>query len=309
MFIPINFTFHREKGKNKKNPFGLRPKHYKIQYKKKRDKSTFGAERKKELDTTKIASTIKMIKHAVKKGITADYVLTDSWFSCWAIVETSLANGLEFIGMFSKVKTLFTYNNKRLTYKEIRAINKKNIKRNKRFNLYYIRTVVDWNGQKVVLYFTRRGKRGNWKTIISTDLKLNFNDTVEIYQIRWSIEVFFKESKQMLRLGKSQSNDFDAQIADTTITMIQYIFLALRNRIDKYESLGKLFENTKEDVIELRLQERLIALLIAIIDIIATLFEQVDEQDLLKKIINDQQAFEKIRILINPNKHRCNNAA
>ena len=287
MFIPINFTFHREKGKNKKNPFGLRPKHYKIQYKKKRDKSTFGAERKKELDTTKIASTIKMIKHAVKKGITADYVLTDSWFSCWAIVETSLANGLEFIGMFSKVKTLFTYNNKRLTYKEIRAINKKNIKRNKRFNLYYIRTVVDWNGQKVVLYFTRRGKRGNWKTIISTDLKLNFNDTVEIYQIRWSIEVFFKESKQMLRLGKSQSNDFDAQIADTTITMIQYIFLALRNRIDKYESLGKLFENTKEDVIELRLQERLIALLIAIIDIIATLFEQVDEQDLLKKIIND----------------------
>ncbi len=117
--------------------------------------------------------------------------------------------------------------------------------------------------------------------------------------------MFFKESKQMLGLGKSQSNDFDAQIADTTITMIQYIFLALRNRIDKYESLGKLFENTKEDIIELRLQERLIALLITILEIIATLFEQADEQDILKKIINDEQALEKIRILINPN----NNAA
>ncbi len=211
--------------------------------------------------------------------------------------------------MFSKAKTLFTYNNKELTYKEIRRINKKNIKRNKRFNLYYIRTVVDWKGQKVVLYFTRRGKRGNWKTIISTDLKLKFNDTVEIYQIRWSIEVFFKESKQMLGLGKSQSNDFDAQIADITISMVQYIFLALRNRIDKYESLGKLFENTKADVVELRLQERLIALLIAILDVIATLFEQLDEQDVLKKIINDEQAFEKIRLLINPNENRQKNAA
>ena len=166
MFIPINFSLHREKGKNKKNIFGLKPKHYKKQYKKKRDKNSFGAQRKKELDITKIASVVKMIKYAVKKGITADYVLTDSWFSCWEVVETSIDNGLKFIGMFSKVKTLFTYNKKKLTYKEIRRLNKKHIKRSKRFNLYYIRTVVDWKGQKVVLYFTRRGKKGNWKTII-----------------------------------------------------------------------------------------------------------------------------------------------
>ncbi|MCD4696235.1 MAG: transposase [Bacteroidales bacterium] len=299
MFIPVDFSFHREKGKNKKKPFGLKPKQYKKQYKKKRAKGTFGVERKKELDTTKIASVVKMIKHAVKKGITADYVLTDSWFACWALIETSLANGLGFIGMFSKVKTLFTYNNKTLTYKEIRRANKKNIKRSKRFNLYYIRTVVGWKGQKVVLCFTRRGKRGNWKTIICTDLKLDFNDTIEIYQLRWSIEVFFKESKQMLGLGKSQSNDFDAQIADTTISLVRYISLALHNSIEKYESLGKLFEGTKADVVELRLQERLVALLVAIIDVFAILLEQWDEQELLKKIINDEQAFEKINLLIN----------
>ena len=309
MFIPINFSFHRERGKNKKKPFGLKPKHYNKQYKKKRDKGNFGAERKKELDSTKIASVTKMIKYAVKKGITADYVLTDSWFTCWEVVETSISNGLKFVGMFSKVKTLFAYNKKELTYKEIRQLNKKHIKRSKRFNLYYIRTVADWKGQKVVLYFTKRGKRGNWKTIISTDLKLSFNETVEIYQIRWSIEVFFKESKQMLGMGKSQSNDFDAQIADTTIVMIQYIFLALRNRIEKYESLGKLFEGTKAEVIESRLHERLIALLIAILDVVVTLFEQLDEQDIIEKIINDEQAFEKIRLLINPSGNSSKRAA
>jgi hypothetical protein len=43
---------------------------------------------------------------------------------------------------------------------------------------------------------------------------------VEIYQTHWTIEVFFKESKQLLGFGKCQSNDFDAQIADSTINAV-----------------------------------------------------------------------------------------
>jgi len=35
-FTPLDFSLHREKGKNKKKPFGLRPKHMRNQYKKKR---------------------------------------------------------------------------------------------------------------------------------------------------------------------------------------------------------------------------------------------------------------------------------
>jgi len=45
---------------------------------------------------------------------------------------------------------------------------------------------------------------------------------MELYQIRWSIEVLFKESKQYLRLGKSQNTDFCGQIADASLTMITY---------------------------------------------------------------------------------------
>jgi len=284
----------------------------------KRGKNIFGAERKKELDITKIASVVKMIKHAVESCVRADYVLTDSWFTCWEIVEKSIKKPIEIfrhvyksqnsVYLSQKAKTLFTYRNKKMTYKEIRQLNKKQIKRSRRFHLHYIKTVVNWNGQKVALCFTRRGKRGNWKTILSTDLKLSFNETEEIYQIRWTIEVFFKESKQMLGLGKNQSNDFDAQIADSTIVIIQYIFLSLRNRMDKYESLGKLFKNTKAEVIESRLQERLVALLIAILDIITELFEQVEEE-IIEKIIHDEQAFEKIRRLFISPKNSFQRAA
>jgi len=298
IFIPINFSFHREKGRNKKKLFGLKPKYYRKQYRKKRDPKTAGVKRKKELDLNKIKSAVNMIISAGKKGINADYVLTDSWFTCWELVKTSLDNKLKFIGMFSKSKTLFTFYNKQLTYKSIRKSQRNKIKRNKKFNLYYIRTVVQWHGQDIVLIFTRKGKNGKWKTLISTDLSLNFNKIIEVYQIRWSIEVFFKESKQLLDLGKEKSNDFDAQIADTTIIMIRYIFLALRKRTDHYDSYGELFKNTKAQLLEQRLHKRLIALLIAVIELIINIFEEVDEENLISKIIQDESVLEKLKPLL-----------
>lgn len=239
-----------------------------------------------------------MLIQAVKQGIEAEYVLTDSWFTCWETVSTAIENNLKYIGMFSKVKTKFTYRSKLYNYNQIRELNRKKIKRNKRYNLYYIRVVVMWNDQPIVLYFTRKGKRGKWKTLISTDLSANFNDTIAIYQIRWSIEVFFKECKQSLQLGKCQSKNFDAQIADTTITFIQYQFLALKNQIDKYESMGALMKNTKAERLELKLHQRLIAILISIIEHLADLFEEVDNDSLISKLIYDKKVFNQVKMLI-----------
>lgn len=309
MFTPLNFSIHREKGKNKKTPYGLKPKHYKKQKKKTRTKESYGFIRKKELDSSKIASCIAMLKLAVKKGIPCEYVLTDSWFTCWELVKTTIDNKLKYIGMFSKVKTKFVYRSRTMTYKEIRKVNRKKIKRNKKFNLYYIRTVVVWNGKPVVLYFTRKGKRGSWKTILNTELSSNFTQTIETYQIRWSIEVFFKESKQYLGLGKSQSTDFDVQIAETTIAMMQYLFLSTKNRIEKYETLGKLFENTKAECLEVKLHQRLLALLIAIAEVIDNIFTEVDNEQLISKMINNPEVFEKLKSLLSPPKISYKNSA
>ena len=122
--------------------------------------------------------------------------------------------------------------------------------------------MVDYKGKPLKIFFSRQGKNGKWKVFVTTDTGLSFIKMIEIYQIRWSIEVFFKESKQLLGLGKCQANDFDSQIADTTITMIQYILLTLRYRFDHYESKGALFKGIEEDIIQYRLSERLWALFI-----------------------------------------------
>jgi len=122
---------------------------------------------------------------------------------------------------------------------------------------------------------------------------------IEIYQIRWTIEVFFKESKQLLGLGRCQSNDFDAQIAAATITMLQHILLTMKYRIENYESMQGLFSEIGEAAIQQRLDRRLWGLFIEILNIIESLFDGIDEDELIKKIFNDETAREKIVLLLN----------
>lgn len=298
-FIPADFSLHSSKGKNKDKPNGLKKSELNKQFSKKRDKKSHGYLRKKELREKKTNMLIKMLKSAVKHGIEAQYVLTDSWYTCIATVENTIKLGMNYIGMFSIVRTKFTYNNKNLTYKEITHLCRKKTKRNKRFNLYYIKTVVDWNGNKVALYSIKKGKKGKWKYLINTDLSLTFTQTLEIYQVRWSIEVFFKECKQMLNLGKSQSSCFDAQIATISLTMIQHIFLSLQNNTEQYESLGKMFEHSKEHALNRRLHVRLIELLIKVLEVIAKLFEDADFSEIFEKVMYNNEAQQLILRLIN----------
>ena len=121
---------------------------------------------------------------------------------------------------------------------------------------------------------------------------------IEIHQIRWSIKVFFKEAKQLLGLGKCQSNDFDAQIADTAITMTQHILLTLKYRFEPYESKGALFEQVREDVVQSRLNERLWGLFIELLRLIEVLFDGIDEMEILERVFIDEKAYQLINRLL-----------
>jgi len=109
---------------------------------------------------------------------------------------------------------------------------------------------------------------------------------------------FFKEAKQLLGLGRCQSNDCDAQIADTTITMIQHILLTLKYRFEHYETKGALFNQVREGIIQLRLDERLWGLFVELVKLIETLFDGVDEMEILERILNDEKAYEMINRLL-----------
>ena len=237
-----------------------------------------------------------MFWRAISQGLKVDYLLMGSWFTCEALIEAVRKvkkQTLHLIGMYKTPKTKFVYQDQKLTHAQIRNKLSK-AKRCRKLRLHYKEAIVDYNSSPIKMFFSRQGKNGKWKVFITTNMELIFIQMVEIYKIRWTIEVFFKESKQLLGLGKCHSNDFDAQIADITITMIQYILLSLRYRFEHYENRGALFNHMKEGIIQERFNERLWELFIELLRLIEALFEKVDEVDLIEKIFNDEKAFDMI---------------
>jgi hypothetical protein len=298
--VPLDFSLHREPGQNKEKPFGLKKKELKKQYKKEREKDSPSDERAKEADLSKINCAIKMFKRAISLGFIVDYVLMDSWFTCDAFVDAVLSvkkQTVHLIGMYKIARTKFLYNGKMYTYSQIRNLAGKP-KRCRKLGMYYAQAEVGIKGRKIALFFSKRGKNGKWKVLLCTNTQLSFIQMIEIYQTRWTIEVFFKESKQLLGLGKCQSNDFDAQVAEATITMIQHMLLTLRYRVDNYESMNGLFSEISESAIQQRLNQRLWGLLIELLQIIATVFDQIDEQELLERIFQNDRANELIARLL-----------
>ena len=60
------------------------------------------------------------------------------------------------------------------------------------------------------------------KVLLTTDTSMNFVRAFELYERRWGIEVIFKECRGYLGLGKCQSRNYNAQIADTTLCFMMY---------------------------------------------------------------------------------------
>ncbi len=192
--IPVDFSVHREKGKNKDKPYGLKKKENKKQHKKKREHDSRGYDRAKETDISKIESAVAMIKRALSKGLEVDYLLMDSWFTCWRFIELVLKKkgwGLHLIGMYKIAKTKFDYNGEQLTHSQIRNRLGKP-KRCRKLRFYYKEAILKYKTKRLKLFFSRQGKNGKWKVFITTNLALSFIQMLEIYNIRLTIEVFLR---------------------------------------------------------------------------------------------------------------------
>ncbi|RLD64510.1 MAG: hypothetical protein DRI84_08580 [Bacteroidetes bacterium] len=279
---------------------GLKVEEYSEQFKKQRQRNTAGYKRKKEIDSNKIDSAISMIKRALRNGFEFEYVLTDSWFFCGKLLKfiDSLGKKIHLVSMakMGNAKYKLLPSNKYMSSKQILALYKRKVHANRRYKAKYIKIQVEYQGIRIVLFFVNIGKGENWRLLVSTDNNISFNKLMEVYKIRWTIEVFFKEAKQYLLLGKSQSQYFDAQIADTTLSFIRYILLSYYERIHYGMSIGGLFQKLSQASVE----ENLVADLSHIFMNLLQAFAQlagIDFMTLYEELIRKPQCQESINKL------------
>jgi hypothetical protein len=267
-FFGLDFSLHGEKGDEKKEnykPYGLTSKQLKNRFKSKRHQKSAGQKRVDEYFETKTKMLIKMIRNAISQGTRFDYLLTDSWFTNFELIKFIATRKIRcyFLGMVKRGNTNYLFNDKHLTFSDIlkKLKHSQKAKDCKRFNCKYYEAQVELKGVKIKLFFCKMAKNNKWNGLLTTNTELTFEKAFEIYATRWAIEVFFKECKQLLRLGKCESRHFEAQIAATTICLLQYNLLSSVKRFESYESIGGLFRQANAETIELTVKERILQII------------------------------------------------
>lgn len=293
------------KEKQKTAPlYGLPASTYRKQFKKDRPQDSPGYQRKQEADQSKTKMVVQMIRRAIRKGLVFEYVLFDSWFFSKEIlscIESFYSRNIKLVAMLKMGKTLYhdCLDGQKKQAGQLRKKYRKNTKRSRKFNACYIKVAVRYDNRRVNLFFVKIGAGGKWKCLITNDLGLNFNKLMEIYHIRWSIEVFFKDAKQYLQLGKCQCNNFDSQVAAATLSMMQYIMLLLYKQMHYGQSLGSIFDLLGRQAQEENVTRYLLELFWEIVNTIGKILK-VDCIDLLEEIIRDNKKAEEILKLLSP---------
>ena len=291
--------------KEKKAPlYGLTPSQRRKQYRKNRDKTSPGYQRRSEADMSKTQSVINMLARAVRRGFEFDYVLFDSWFfskEILARIESFRTKGIKLIAMVKMGKNLYRdcLSGKEMNAPTLRKRYRDNERRNRKFNARYIKVPVWYDNRRVNLFFVKLGSGSKWKAFITNDLEIGFNKLMETYHIRWSCEVFFKDGKQHLQLGKCQCNNFDSQIGATTLAMMQYMMLLLYKQMHYGKSLGSIFELLSSQAEEENITRYLLEIFWEIVNGIGEILK-VDCMDLFEEMLRDNQRAEEIMRLFSP---------
>ncbi len=176
---------------------------------------------------------VELIHSAQCAGISARYVLFDSWFSApKTILSLKNQEHLDTIAMMKKSKTKYIYQGEKLNVKEIYSRNKK--RRGRSRYLLSVLVNIEKDGESIpakFVYVRNKSRRKDWLVLASTDTQLTEEEIIRIYGKRWDIEVFFKACKSYLNLVKEYRGiSYDAMNAHVAIVFSRYMMLSVAQR-------------------------------------------------------------------------------
>ena len=245
-FYPIDFAYRFGKKRHPKSPD-----------EKIGDPRSISGQRSYEAKyQNKLELALMMIETAYHRGIRVGYVLFDSWYGWPKFINAirKISNDLHVICRLKESKVLYEYKGKKYRLSELYQKVKSGLKKDLRTGLLLKRVTVKLpsSNELAVIVFSKgycepeddtikgnkKAKEPKWVAFLSTDTSLHASTIIKKYTKRWTIEVCFKECKQLMELGKDQSNDFNAQVFATTATFLRYNFLSFLNEKDNFSTMS-----------------------------------------------------------------------
>lgn len=180
-----------------------------------------------------------MLQRALRAGFGAAFVLADAWFGCKENIVCCLENQLTAIFQMKRGLLAYRYHGRDYTAYQLYARVQRRMrpaKRRARFKTASL--VVGLNLEtdsrqpprwvEVRLVFSapvRAASADTWVVFLCTDAKLSEAKILQVYALRWSIEVYFKEIKQNLGFLKEQSGRYQLAYASVHLAALRYLLL------------------------------------------------------------------------------------
>lgn len=238
-------------------------------------------------EQTKPDMVREMIKRALKADINAQYFLADAWFATKPMFKLTEEESLIAIVRMKKgnvkyrvttqdshqmlnaeelykhhvkgqwqTMTGLPYQSKSITVELNLAQSDKEEEHWIKTKLLFVRGV-DEEKQKA--------SKHDWALFLTTDSQLGDEKMLEIYALRWGIEVYFKEAKQNLGLLKEQSIHYSAYIASIHLTALRFCMLLYAKHEDGAARISEVRNDMTDSLCSLDFASRLWGLFRALI--------------------------------------------
>jgi SRSO17 transposase len=219
------------------------------------------------LNQTKPEMARTMIARALREGIYAQYLLADAWFGTKPMIALAEDALLTPIVRMKKNKMKYRhslYMPDKVICKEMdlcalyQSAVRGQWEKIPGQNYQSKTVVVDLNLNdpkdekarwiKVRLLFVQGmpasdkalpGKH-DWCVFLTTDVNLNPQKMLELYAMRWAIEVYFKESKQHLGFLQEQARHYACYIASIHLTAIRFCLLVIAKQQHDVSSVAQM---------------------------------------------------------------------
>ena len=203
--------------------------------------------RKVEVNKGKNTLAMEMLKRALEQGITADYLLVDSWYAKPNFIKEVTGEGIDVVARIANNNKIWNFKGKHKTLKGMyNTLSKVKHERSGyygKIHYHYFDSITEHHTLgKVKLVFLHTGKE--LIVLISTDLSLGAKEIIETYKKRWNIEQGYKDLREYFGLGKEENRLYEALIAKITLSMFTYNLVSYINRIqNEPQTLGELFRD------------------------------------------------------------------
>lgn len=180
-----------------------------------------------------------MLQRALRAGFSAAYVLADAWFGCKENIGCCLENKL--VGLFQMKRGLLTYQYHKRPYTayQLYVMVQRRMRPHQRRARYKTASLIvslnletedrqpaRWVEVRLVFSAPVRARSTDtWVLFLCTDVQMSETQILEVYALRWSIEVYFKEIKQNLGFLKEQSGRYQLAYASVHLAALRYLLL------------------------------------------------------------------------------------